>query len=83
MTLKDRGLATGDYIKHFKGKMYWIERVVKNADTEETMVVYAAAHYPYDRYVRSEKSFCSEVDHDRYPDCKQKYRFEKTKINET
>ena len=48
---------------------------VKHTETEEDMIVYLCLK-DNQLYVRPYDMFISEVDHDKYPNVKQKYRFE-------
>lgn len=80
MTLKDRGFRAGDYVCHFKGDFYRIIGLATQTETEEKLVIYQAQKPPYGLFARPEEMFCSEVDKDKYPDVKQKYRMEKAAI---
>jgi hypothetical protein len=64
------------YYKHFKGKMYMVEDIAKDCETLEDVVVYRALYDNKQLWVRKYSDFISEVDHNKYPDVKQKYRFE-------
>ncbi len=63
--------------KHFKGKYYVVVDVAKDCETLEDVVVYRALYGEHTLWVRKKEDFLSEVDHVKYPDVKQKYRFEK------
>lgn len=62
--------------KHFKGDYYLVEDVAKDSETKQEMVVYRRLYKDGGLWVRSKNMFLSEVDHNKYPNVKQKYRFE-------
>ena len=62
--------------KHFKGDLYLVEDIAINSETNEKYVVYRALYGENLLYIRPYDMFISEVDHEKYPDIKQKYRFE-------
>lgn len=67
--------------KHFKGKFYKIVTVGHHSETGERMVVYYDICNEnssfYNPCIRPLDMFMSEVDHEKYPEVTQKYRFEK------
>lgn len=67
----------GERYKHFKlGKIVEIIGLSRHTENEEITVVY---EYEGKIWNRPLSMFMSEVDHDKYPDATQKYRFEKVK----
>ena len=62
---------------HFKGNKYQVITLAQDAETEETLVVYKPMYGEEKAYVRTLSNFLEEVDHDKYPQIEQKFRFEK------
>ena len=68
--------------KHFKGTKALVIAVAKHSETDEELVVYCCmdnegkTNHKDGIYARPIDMFLSEVDHEKYPDITQKYRFE-------
>lgn len=71
-----REVKTQRVYRHFKGKYYFVIDVATHTETSERYVVYKALYGECETYIRPYDMFISEVDHNKYPNSIQKYRFE-------
>nr|MBQ8252546.1 DUF1653 domain-containing protein [Lachnospiraceae bacterium] len=68
--------------RHFKGNKYQILTLATDSEDGSCKVVYQAMYGEYKVYVRDLAMFMSETDRNKYPDCNQKYRFEKVEMQQ-
>ncbi len=62
--------------RHFKGDYYLVIDIVNHSETKEKYVLYRALYGDNKLWIRPLEMFLSEVDHEKYPDVTQKYRFQ-------
>ena len=76
-----REIIIGKKYRHFKGKEYKVIDIVydsesNNDDEYKKVVIYQALYGDNLKWARPYEMFNSEVDHNKYPEVEQKYRFE-------
>lgn len=83
---QERDIRTGDIVKHFKREwepqgsskyLYKVLAFAEHTETGEKLAVYQALYAPFKICARPYSMFMGEVDREKYPQAKQRYRFEK------
>ena len=69
-------LVVGGIYKHFKGHVYRLLFVGKDADDLSEKIIYQNVNDEKDIWIRNKDEFLSVVDKEKYPNVKQEFRFE-------
>lgn len=75
-----RDLKIKGIYRHFKGNYYLVEDIATDSETKEQYVIYRKLYDDNSLWIRPLDMFLSEVDHKKYPNVKQRYRFELQEI---
>ena len=73
----ERNIEIWATYRHFKGFTTKVIAIAKHTETMEELVIY---EHDGTIWARPYDMFISEVDHEKYPEIKQKYRFEKINL---
>ena len=71
----NRVVVKGIY-KHFKGDYYLVEDIAINNEDDSEYVIYRALYGESNLYTQPLNRFIETIDKQKYPSCKQTYRFE-------
>ena len=68
--------------RHFKGDYYLLEDIACHSETGEKYAVYRKLYGDGSLWIRPKAMFLEKLPRDKYPDAKQKYRFEPLEIED-
>ena len=80
-----REFRCGDVVRNFKREtvkgagqryLYRVLARARHTETEEELVVYEALYPPFGVWARPASMFFGEVDHEKYPDIRARWRFD-------
>lgn len=71
-----RESMAGRRYRHFKGRIYIVTDIAVHTESDEIMVIYKCFTDPLVTWCRPLSMFTSDVDRIKYPNVKQKKRFE-------
>ena len=82
-----QNIKIGHVYRHFKNKYYVVVDIVNDCESNNEaeyrkIVIYKALYGEYLTWARPYEMFASEVDHEKYPNVAQKYRFEEIDMGE-
>ena len=72
----ERKIKIKGVYQHFKGNYYLVEDIGIGREDDKEYVIYRALYGEGKLYIRPLDMFLSELDHQKYPNVEQKYRFE-------
>lgn len=67
--------SAGEVYRHFKGKMYKVQGIATHSETSEALVIYQELQGDHLLYARPYESFIEVLDHKKYENVYEKYRF--------
>ena len=75
-----REVLIGRIYRHFKGDYYLVEGIARDSESGDEVVIYRKLYGDGALWVRPKSMFLEEIDREKYPDAKEKYRFELQEI---